>query len=265
MRSPPRTAAFTLLELLVVLAGLSLFCLLLRPALAGGRPNVQVLQCMNNFRQITMGWQAYVADNNERLIPGARPVGGMLDWSANQDNTNAGMLMDPIQSPLAAYVKSPGLWKCPADQLQSPANPGPRVRSYSMNSALGGNPTIYNQYPADRTYFAARSFSDLNRPGPALTFVLIDEHPDSINDSVFHVMPGLPPTSAAWRDLPAGFHNSGAVMSFADGHALLHKWEDPRTLLPPKMQAKWWPTPAGSYVVRGSADYLWINDRMPYR
>lgn len=268
MRSPPRHAAFTLLELLVVLTMLGLLCLLLRPALAGDRPNVEVLQCMNNFRQLTMGWQAYVADNNERLIPSARPVAGMLDWTAAPDNTNTLILLDPAQSPLAAYAKSARLWKCPADQLQSPANPGPRVRSLSMNAALGDNPQIPNDnphYPLYRTYFAAKSFSELNQPGPALTFVLIDEHPDSINDSIFQFMPGLPPSSASWRDLPAGFHNGGAVISFADGHALLRKWQDARTLLPPKMQAKWWSGPSPYYPVPQSADYFWMNDRMPYR
>jgi prepilin-type processing-associated H-X9-DG protein len=125
-----------------------------------------------------------------------------------------------------------------------------------MNAALGGSPMIDNQIPG-RTYFAAKKTTQLLRP--VEVFVMLDEHPDSINDSVFHVIAGRLPTTAEWRDLPAGYHyNGGANFSYADGHSDIKRWKDARTKQPVKY-ADW-----QNMSVRSSEDYIWINDRMPY-
>lgn len=41
-----------------------------------------------------------------------------------------------------------------------------------------------------------------------------------------------PPDPAAHRiiDYPAAYHNRGANLSFADGHAETWRWQDPRTM-----------------------------------
>lgn len=261
--TPPRRYGFTLIELLVVIAIIAILAAMLLPALGRAKARALAVACMSNTRQVMLGWQLYVGDNNDKLVANAKPVEGGMDWTANPDNTNVSKLLDPDQSLMAVYVKSVGVWKCPADKYQSGANPGPRVRSLSMNASLGGSPRLENQIP-DRTYFAAKKMAELTRPGPALIFVTLDEHPDSINDSVFHVIEGHLPTTAAWRDLPASYHYGGGCnFSFADGHSEIKKWKDPRTILPVKMQAKWW-APSGDYAVRSSADYIWVNDRCPY-
>jgi prepilin-type processing-associated H-X9-DG protein len=107
--------------------------------------------------------------------------------------------------------------------------------------------------------------SELLKPGPANTFVVVDEHPDSINDGVYQFAAGYPPTQYYWRDLPASYHEGGCTFSFADGHCLVKKWTDSRTSLPVRKTIKWWvPPPGGSYRVALSPDYAWMNDRMPY-
>ena len=187
-----------------------------------------------------------------------------MDWTANPDNTNVAQLLDVTQSPMTGYARSPGIWKCPADVYRSGANPGPRVRSLSMNAALGGSPRLENQIP-DRTYYAAKRMAQLTKPSPSLIWVVLNEHPDSINDSVFHFIEGHLPTAAAWRDLPASSHyGGGANFSFADGHSEIKKWRDPRTKLPVKMETKWW-APSGDYSVRSSVDYILMNDGCPYQ
>jgi len=262
--SRQRRAAFTLIELLVVIAIIAILASMLLPALARAKGRALAVACMNNTRQVMLGWQLYVSDHEDKLVPNAKPVEGGMDWTANPDNTNTAKLLDPAQSVMAGYVKSVAVWKCPADKYQSGANPGPRVRSLAMNAALGGAPRIDNKIP-DREYFAARKMSDLVRPGPALIWVTLDEHPDSINDSVFHLIEGLLPTMAAYRDLPASYHyGGGANFSFGDGHSEIKKWKDDRTKLPVKMQFKWW-APSGDYAVRSSVDYIWMNDGCPYR
>ena len=75
-----------------------------------------------------------------------------------------------------------------------------------------------------KTYGKLGSF--VGKPGPSSTWVLIDEHPDSINDEVFCVAMGA--TANAPSDLlvdtPASYHNGACGISFADGHAEIHKW-----------------------------------------
>jgi len=71
---------------------------------------------------------------------------------------------------------------------------------------------------------------DLSNPGPAQTWVLIDERENSINDGWFAVDMYNQGSKATWVDLPAIRHNRGAVLSYADGHAEFRKWKDGRTL-----------------------------------
>jgi len=71
-------------------------------------------------------------------------------------------------------------------------------------------------------------------PGPARTFVLLDERKDSINDAYFVVeMDGYPnPATTQVIDYPASYHNKAGGLSFADGHSEVHKWVDPDTMPP---------------------------------
>jgi prepilin-type processing-associated H-X9-DG protein len=136
------------------------------------------------------------------------------------------------------------------------------VRSLALNGAVSGaglniaNPT----YPMGRTYFNAQKMAQLRRPSE--TFVAVDEHPDSINDSVFMYDPGAPPPIYGWRDLPASYHNGAAGFSFADGHSEIHKWEDERTVQPILQQSKPW---GDRLSVPNSVDIEWMNNRMPWR
>jgi prepilin-type processing-associated H-X9-DG protein len=60
---------------------------------------------------------------------------------------------------------------------------------------------------------------------PAKTWVLVDEHPDSINDAACAVqMAKEGATSAQIIDFPASYHGGACGLSFADGHSEIHKW-----------------------------------------
>ena len=100
----------------------------------------------------------------------------------------------------------------------------------------------------------------MGSPGPAMTWVLLDEREDSINDGYFVVdMMGHRDRPTAWKivDYPASYHNRAGGLSFADGHSEIKKWRDPRTtpkirkgvLLPLDV-----PSP-------NNQDVLWLQER----
>ena len=72
------------------------------------------------------------------------------------------------------------------------------------------------------TYLTYTKESSLTRPGPANTWLFVDEHPDSINDGAFAVFKcpganGTPINFTAYVDLPAKYHGNACGFSFADG------------------------------------------------
>ena len=150
--------------------------------------------------------------------------------------------VDIARSPLWEHVgKSPQVFRCPADTSTVKAGKlgmKPRVRSMSMNSWVGGdgqNGASSGHHtwfggPNEGTIYLKRG--DMVAPGPSETWVLIDERMDSINDGFFVVwMPGYPNLSSTRMvDYPASYHNNAAGFSFADGHAEIHKWVDPRSM-----------------------------------
>ena len=57
-------------------------------------------------------------------------------------------------------------------------------------------------------------------------------------------------------DIPAIRHNFGAMFSFADGHALIHKWRDSRTSIPENVLPN---VGTGEQGNPDNPDILWIQ------
>lgn len=96
-------------------------------------------------------------------------------------------------------------------------------------------------------------------------FVLIDEHPDSINYGDFAVVyrdaTELQKTQII--DMPASTHNGAGGLSFADGHAEIRRWVDPRTRPPVQYRDGAWAT--WTRICPGNMDIVWLSERTTIR
>jgi hypothetical protein len=81
------------------------------------------------------------------------------------------------------------------------------------------------------TYLIFQTESDLIRPAPAHLLVTLDEHPGSINDGgwAFAMYDPDQRAKAQLIDFPASHHQRAGALTFADGHAEMHRWLDART------------------------------------
>jgi prepilin-type processing-associated H-X9-DG protein len=93
--------------------------------------------------------------------------------------------------------------------------------------------------------------------------VLLDEHPDSINDAAFAVQMVEPDNLGAARiiDYPASYHNAACGFSFADGHSEIRKWIDPRTVVP----ARYDNSLSLNVASPDNRDVLWMAERSSVR
>ncbi len=217
-------SAFTLIELLMVIAIIGILAALLLPTLSVAKSKGKQAGCVNHLKQLALCCQMYSADNDGKLAENLPQGRGTNSWvqgnmKSFNDATNQTLIR---QSRLFPYANQVALYRCPADP--SVAGGQPRVRSYSMNGWMGSRYMETDSRPNGFRTFVRET--ELAAAGPARLWLIMDEHETSIDDAWFLVTMD---DSRPFASFPATRHQRAYGLNFADGHAEVYQLRDPKS------------------------------------
>ena len=198
-------AAFTLLELLVVIAVIGVLTATIMPALSKAKQRSVQAGCMSNLKQIGIALQLYVNDNEDTL-PGPAFSGARASYDKNSSTELIWYIADYLdsQSPNTVPALKPivaEVFVCPGYFRSAPGVTSMEGRKcYLLNDNVGSNPDPASRvppfgYPAvgDAPPIDPLKIAELERyASPAVTFAITDV--DKIN------VPN--PRVTWWSDLP---------------------------------------------------------------
>jgi len=231
--------AFTLIELMAVIAVISVLCALLLPALQRAKEKAEGVVCMNNLHQLGIAWSQYSVDFNGSLVPNGAVPGSRTSSYGDNSWVNGNSFTESTPSNVVNGLLTEYLgggtqcYKCPGDRARISGSPtGKRFRSYSMSMYMNAQPS--EEDPGRAPFW--HKVDEVKNPSVSKALVFVEEHENSITTSVFvsntlsYLFPAGIHNRWDWISIPATRHNGSGTMSFADCHEEPWKWS-PHTIL----------------------------------
>lgn len=202
--------AFTLIEVLVVVAILAMLGALLLPVLVRAKAQARSVQCISNLRQLSLAAQLYWDDHDNRCFKylSAYTNNGVTYWFGWMENGREGdRAFDATQGALYPYLQGRGVELCPAldyAMARFKLKATGAAYGYGFNKHLSGVNLARMAAPADHIVFAdAAQVNDFQAPAsPA--------HP--LLEEFYYVSASPFEATAHFR------HSHGANAVFGDGH-----------------------------------------------
>jgi prepilin-type processing-associated H-X9-DG protein len=239
--------AFTLTDLLAILAVIAVLSAVVSFSLAQSKNRLIDTTCLNNQKQLAQGWGEYVNDHAGALMnfDTIRNVAGDIPWRYATPNpsplippgsdakTTAMLVLQAgyTQGALFPYVRNIKSIHCPVDgRFKNPAvtNPSGPPGNYAYGSYSGAGGMNGSIFDPD---IALKQESSLLHPSDR--FLWVEENdPRGENLSSWEMHPGVPPQffGANFVDSVAAWHGNTSTLSWADGHAENHQWQDGATV-----------------------------------
>ena len=258
MRMTKAPRAFSLTELLVVVAIIALLIGLLTVGVAAVQRTSRVTQCLSNQRQLVLACAAYASSNSGRLVsprtsspgtatltpPGCPSISYPTGTSNNDFHSwtasfapnmigNSEQEAAITKGALFGYVGSIAVYRSPFD-------PSARLRSYSLSAFVGCHvPDEFSGYISWEQFYEPENCQNLNTTAmsriqqPSKTIACITEDD---NDGFNFNNQGwiIDPTNSNWIDWPAFWDPQNVTYAMVDGST--ERYEMARPELPGLIQ-----------------------------
>ncbi len=211
--------AFTLIELLVVIAVIAILMAILMPALQRAREGGKRAACLSNLKQLTLVWNMYADENDDRLVNGATGFSdqnmawgdhrGELAWvnGFHPDDYDA-QVRDIRTGALYPIMQSEAIFQCPT---------GRRGQALTYSIMFSMNAVCHDWVKGVKGAHVKKRTEI--RPNLAQRLVFIDEgYMTSDAYAVYY-------NQESWFDNPPVRHGDGVTVSYADGHVEHWKWK----------------------------------------